>query len=116
VNLSTLADPRVLGIAPVVTAVALAGKLVAGLVAGPVQRWIVGWGMAPRGEVGLIFAVVGKQLGVVDAAQFSVVVVMVMLTTLLTPPVLAALVRRRHATREVAAASALYHGAEGQNP
>jgi Kef-type K+ transport system membrane component KefB len=120
VNLSTLADPRVLGIAAVVTAVALAGKLVSGLVAGPVQRWIVGWGMAPRGEVGLIFAVVGKQLGVVDERQFSVVVVMVMLTTLLTPPVLAVLVRRRHATRErareVAAASALYHGAEGQNP
>ena len=108
-----------LGVALLVTAVALAGKLVSGLVAGPVQRWIVGWGMAPRGEVGLIFAVVGKQLGVVDEKQFSVVVVMVMLTTLLTPPVLAALVRRRrvsHESRRVAvSAAALYHP-EGQNP
>ena len=121
VNLAVLADLRVLGVALVVTAIALVGKLVSGLVAGPVQRWVVGWGMAPRGEVGLIFAVVGKQLGVVDETQFSVVVVMVMLTTLLTPPVLAALIRRRRQAsrervREVAATPALYHGAEGQNP
>jgi Kef-type K+ transport system membrane component KefB len=121
VNLATLADPAVLGIALLVTAVALAGKLVSGLVAGPVQRWLVGWGMAPRGEVGLIFAVVGKQLGVVDDTQFSVVVVMVMLTTLLTPPVLAALIRRREASRArerqaAAAAAPLYHAPEGQNP
>jgi Kef-type K+ transport system membrane component KefB len=120
VNLATLADPWVLGIALVVTAIALVGKLVSGLVAGPVQRWVVGWGMAPRGEVGLIFAVVGKQLGVVDETLFSVVVVMVMLTTLLTPPVLAALIRRRHAAHErapeAAPASPLYHAPEGQNP
>ena len=31
-----------------------------------VDRWLVGWGMVPRGEVGLIFAFVGKALGVLD--------------------------------------------------
>jgi Kef-type K+ transport system membrane component KefB len=121
VSLAALADPRVLGIALAVTAIAFAGKLVSGLAAGPVQRWIVGWGMAPRGEVGLIFAVVGKQLGVVDDTQFSVVVVMVMLTTLLTPPVLASLVRRRGAPRArrreaVVAPSPLYQAPEGHRP
>jgi Kef-type K+ transport system membrane component KefB len=50
--------------------------------------------MAPRGEVGLIFAMVGKQLGVVNETMFSVVVIMVILTTLLTPPVLVQLFRR----------------------
>ncbi len=95
VDLATFADPRVLGIALAVTAVAFAGKLVSGLAAGPVRRWIVGWGMAPRGEVGLIFASVGKRLGVVDDTQFSVFVVMVMVTTVATPPILAALIRRR---------------------
>ena len=120
VNLAALADPRVLSIALVVTAIAFAGKLVSGLVAGRVNRWIVGWGMAPRGEVGLIFAVVGKQLGVVDETLFSVIVVMVMLTTLVTPPVLAALIRRRHARPERAPATAegtpLIPSARGQNP
>ncbi len=51
--------------------------------------------MVPRGEVGLIFATVGRQLGVVDETMFSVIVVMVILTTLVTPPVLTWLLRRR---------------------
>lgn len=119
VNLAVLRDGRVLAVALAVTAVALAGKLVAGLAAGRVDRWLVGWGMAPRGEVGLIFAVVGRQLGVVDETTFSILVVMVMLTTLATPPVLAALIRRRHAPpRPVLepADGVLYPKPEGQNP
>lgn len=119
VNLAALRDLRVLAVALGVTAIALAGKLVAGLVAGPVDRWLVGWGMAPRGEVGLIFAVVGRQLGVVDETQFSVLVVMVMLTTLMTPPVLAALIRRRHRAplpAPIHADAGLHPEPEGQNP
>ena len=96
VNLSTLFDLRALVIALALTVVAFLGKLVSGLAAGSANKWIVGWGMAPRGEVGLIFAVVGKQLGVVDDQTFSVVVIMVMLTTLLTPMILSALIRRQN--------------------
>jgi Kef-type K+ transport system membrane component KefB len=50
--------------------------------------------MVPRGEVGLIFAMVGKQLGVMSETMFSVIVIMVILTTLITPPVLTLLLRR----------------------
>jgi len=94
VNLSVLQDGHVVLVALAVTGLAFASKLVSGIVAGPVNKWIVGWGMAPRGEVGLIFAVVGKQLGVVDDQEFAVFVIMVMLTTLLTPPILAWLIKR----------------------
>jgi len=94
VNLETLFDPKILGIALVITVVAFIGKLVAGIVAGPVNKYIVGWGMAPRGEVGLIFAMIGKQLGVISEELFSVVIIMVILTTLLTPPILNYLLRR----------------------
>ncbi|MCK5665741.1 MAG: cation:proton antiporter, partial [Thiotrichaceae bacterium] len=65
VDLTTLFDPRVVGIALAITVVAFFGKLLSGIVAGPVNKYIVGWGMAPRGEVGLIFAMIGKQLGVI---------------------------------------------------
>jgi Kef-type K+ transport system membrane component KefB len=44
--------------------------------------------MVPRGEVGLIFASIGKTLGVVDDALFSAIVIMVILTTLVTPVLL----------------------------
>jgi Kef-type K+ transport system membrane component KefB len=94
VDLRTLADPAIVVIALGVTAVAIVGKLAAGFFAGSAGRWVVGWGMVPRGEVGLIFAMVGKQLGVMNEAMFSVIVIMVILTTLVTPPVLTLLLRR----------------------
>jgi len=97
VKLEALADPSILVLAATLTAVAIAGKLVAGLAAGNCDRWLVGWGMVPRGEVGLIFAFVGKSLGVLDDQLFAVVVLMVVGTTLVTPPVLAWLLRRRPA-------------------
>jgi len=95
VNLGTLADPAIVVVALGVTAAAVFGKLIAGFAAGSgVRHWIVGWGMVPRGEVGLIFAMAGKQLGVMNDAMFSVIVIVVILTTLVTPPVLTALARR----------------------
>jgi len=95
VKLEALADPGVLAVALGVTVAAIAGKVVSGLAAGPVNRWVVGWGMVPRGEVGLIFAAIGRQLGVVDERLFSVIVAMVILTTLATPPILAWLLGRQ---------------------
>lgn len=94
VDLQVLFDPKVLGIALGVTAVGFIGKILAGAVAGNVNKAVVGWGMVPRGEVGLIFVTIGKSLGVVDDTLFSVVVIMVILTTLLTPPVLTVLMKR----------------------
>ncbi len=83
-----------------ITVVAFVGKLVSGLAAGTADKWIVGWGMAPRGEVGLIFAVTGKALGVVSDQIFSVIVAVVILTTLLTPPILTAVIRRAEKNRK----------------
>lgn len=94
VKLDLLADPHAVAIALGLTAVAVAGKVVAGLAAGRGNGWLVGWGMVPRGEVGLIFAAVGKGLGVVSDEEFSIIVIMVILTTLMTPPILSFLVRR----------------------
>ena len=95
VNLTALADPKVVMVALGITVAAVVGKLVAGFAAGKgMNPWLIGWGMVPRGEVGLIFAMVGKKLGVMSEAMFSVIVIMVILTTLLTPPILTMLLRR----------------------
>jgi len=96
VDLRALADPGVVVTALGITARAVAGKVAAGFAAGRgANAWIIGWGMVPRGEVGLIFAMVGKQLGVVAESIFSVIVIVVILTTLLTPPILTRLIRRQ---------------------
>lgn len=86
VNLQSLLDPGTLGLALAFSLVAVAGKVVCGLPAGPgMDRLIVGVGMIPRGEVGLIFAGIGKSMGVISGSVFSALVAMVIVTTLITP-------------------------------
>jgi Kef-type K+ transport system membrane component KefB len=68
------------------TVVAVLGKLAAGLGAGGrVNRWAVGSGMLPRGEVGLIFAGVGLSSAVISTAEYGAILVVVAVTTLLSP-------------------------------
>jgi Kef-type K+ transport system membrane component KefB len=65
------------------------GKLFAGFGARRgLNRLAIGLAMMPRGEVGLIFASVGKGLGVVPDTLFSAIVIMVVVTTLITPVLL----------------------------
>ena len=45
--------------------------------------------MVPRGEVGLIFAAIGQQTGVLNTADYSAVVLMVAVTTLAAPALIA---------------------------
>ncbi len=52
------------------------------------NKRVIGVGMIPRGEVGLIFAQMGLTSGVFDAAMFSAVALMVMVTTFMAPPLL----------------------------
>ena len=89
VKLETFLDSRILILSSGLLVAAIAGKLVAGLGASRgTNRWAIGIGMLPRGEVGLVFAAIGKSLGVIDDAVFSAIVLMVILTTLLAPPLL----------------------------
>ncbi|MBX3013476.1 MAG: cation:proton antiporter [Caldilineaceae bacterium] len=96
VQLDALADPRLWVVALGITLVAFLGKAVAGLVAGNVNKAIVGWGMVPRGEVGLIFAATGQRLGIVSPELFGVIIIVVILSTLLTPPILTYIVRQQN--------------------
>jgi Kef-type K+ transport system membrane component KefB len=101
VRLDTLFNPSILLVALGVTIVAIIGKLVAGWVAGSgIKKSVVGWGMVPRGEVGLIFATIGRSLGVVSDEVFSVIIIMVILTTLMAPPILTFLLKRPRASQE----------------
>lgn len=89
VNLATFADPKTVVLGGAFVVAAIVGKLLAGYPAGTkVDRLTIGIGMIPRGEVGLIFASIGKALGVVTDGVFSAVVLMVIVTTLITPPAL----------------------------
>jgi Kef-type K+ transport system membrane component KefB len=89
---STPANRAALLLALGLTIVGVLGKFAAGFAAwGNVRRVFVGAGMIPRGEVGLIFAQIGKQNGALPEPVFVAVVLAVFATTFVTPPLLKAL-------------------------
>jgi Kef-type K+ transport system membrane component KefB len=89
VKLETFMDTKVVLVALLLIIVAIIGKVISGLGARRgCNSLAIGVGMMPRGEVGLIFASLGKSLGVLNDSLFSSIVIMVVITTLVTPPIL----------------------------
>jgi Kef-type K+ transport system membrane component KefB len=72
------------------TAVGVIGKVAAGFVVWKkgMKRLVIGVGMIPRGEVGLIFATIGLSSKLLTPGLYSAVALMVMLTTFMAPPLL----------------------------
>jgi Kef-type K+ transport system membrane component KefB len=92
-NPSTPAARATLLIAGALILLAVIGKVAAGWAAPwtKFRRLVVGVGMVPRGEVGLIFAVFGRRSGVLGGVVFGAVLLRVMVTTCIAPPALKAL-------------------------
>ncbi len=107
VDLQSFANTEVLTLAAGITIVAIIGKQVCafGVLDKSLNRPAVGLGMIPRGEVGLIFAAIGRGLknpesgaAIIDDGTYSAVVVMVMVTTMITPPALKWQLTRKRST------------------
>src|SRR4051812_27142358 len=81
----------------ILTAVGVAGKVLAGFATlkRGMKRSIIGVGMIPRGEVGLVFAQIGLSAKLLTSGLYSAVAMMVILTTLMTPLLLRAMLARR---------------------
>jgi Kef-type K+ transport system membrane component KefB len=98
IDLSALLDPASLAVVVVLTILAVATKLVGGILGSlPLGRWasiVVGVGMSPRGEVGIVIAALGLTLTdaaglpLIDAATYAILLATVILTTLLAPVML----------------------------
>ena len=89
-DLEAMLKPAVLGLAGALFVIAVLGKLVAAYGVGrmPVDRLLIGIGMVPRGEVGLIFASIGLANGVLDAEAYGGLLLVLLLSTVVTPPLL----------------------------
>lgn len=83
-------DKHVLMVSLAITLAAIIGKQVCGLCAleKGLNRIAIGVAMIPRGEVTLIFAGIGKSIGVISDTIFTALIITVIITTLITPPVL----------------------------
>ncbi len=94
-DLKALGSGDVIKAGLIVGVIAILGKLVTFLPAltqGLKNAIVVGVGMIPRGEVGLIVAAIGLSNHAIDEEQFAVVIFMVVLTTLLAPLLLKPLI------------------------
>jgi Kef-type K+ transport system membrane component KefB len=86
------------------TVLAILTKLLAGLLMTnrqadlskkPLNGWLIGAGMVPRGEVGLVFVQLGMSLKLLNDFWSSVLIITVCLTTLVTPPLLKQVLARQ---------------------
>lgn len=95
IDLSALLEPRLLGLVLVLTVLAILTKLVGGLLGSfPLGRWhslVVGLGMSPRGEVGIVVAALGLTLTnaagqpIIGEETYAVLLAAIILTTLAAP-------------------------------
>ena len=99
VELGQLAGWNTLGVLALVTAIAIVSKLIGGFVGalalGRRGALIVGIGMVPRGEVGVVVASLGLAAGVFTPRVYALIVAMSLLTAMITPPFLAILLREK---------------------
>ena len=98
IDLSVFASGAALWMLLVVTVVAIVSKLAGGFLGalslGRRGALIVGVGMVPRGEVGVVIASLGLTAGVFSDETYAVIVAMSLLTSIVTPPVLSVLLKR----------------------
>jgi Kef-type K+ transport system membrane component KefB len=98
IDLSVFTDATALWMLAVVTVIAIISKLAGGFLGalslGKRGALIVGVGMVPRGEVGVVIASLGLAAGVFSNTTYAVIVAMSLLTSIVTPPVLSMLLKR----------------------
>lgn len=101
IDISALLQPKALILALVLAVLGTLGKMLAGFGAGRGQNWRwIGWGMVPRGEVGLIFVATGAHLSIQGRPFLSPdlqasLVAAILLTTIAGPIGLGWVVSRR---------------------
>jgi len=88
VDVMAFTNTGVILIGLVLSTLAILGKLLSAVFLKGYDRLAVGIGLVPRGEVGLIFASIGKAIGVLNSDMFAVIIIVVLITTLITPPFL----------------------------
>ncbi len=101
VKLESFLNLHVLMIAAALIVAAIVGKLVSGFGGSSRDdRLLIGIGMLPRGEVGLVFASIGRTLGVITDELFAAIILMVIVTTFVAPVWLKARYDKKRRRRE----------------
>ncbi|MEV2250863.1 cation:proton antiporter [Streptomyces sp. NPDC050147] len=99
-DLTALAEPRLLLAALAVLLIAVVGKFAGafiGAITGGLNRWEavgIGAGMNARGVIEVIVAMVGLRLGVLSEDSYTIIVLVAIVTSVMAPPLLRLAVER----------------------
>jgi Kef-type K+ transport system membrane component KefB len=96
ISVNALLSSSALAMGAALTAVAVAGKIIAGFAQWNFRgnKLLVGVAMVPRGEVGLIFAQMGLATGAIPPELFGAIMLVVVVTTFVTPPLVNVVIAR----------------------
>lgn len=118
VNLRAFTDPGLLWQLLLILAVAIGGKFVGAFVGARIQRMTfqqsaaIAVLMNTRGLTELVILLIGKQVGVLDTAMFTMMVVMALVTTVITEPLLRIVYPDKAVQRDIDAATKAALGSE----
>jgi Kef-type K+ transport system membrane component KefB len=100
VDLVNVFNLKTIIIAVLISIVAIIGKLLCAItLPRRINRLMVGFGMVPRGEIGIIFAITGLNIGVIDNNLFTTLLLVIVLTSIITPIALNTLIRKQEKDR-----------------
>ncbi len=92
-------EPRLLLLVLAISAVAALSKVIGAALASWKEDWMtriqIGVCMIPRGEVGIIVALIGLSLHTITQEIYTVVLGMSLVTTIMTPPLIVGALRKR---------------------
>lgn len=94
VDVSAFQSVGAIGSLALISVLAVAGKFVGAWLGAKEDRVVVGIGMVPRGEVGIIIAGLGFQFKVIGKDIYSLLVGMSLVTSIVAAPILKMLVKR----------------------
>lgn len=95
-DVSVFADMKILTISLVIGALMIVGKVASGFFAKDANPWVIGLGMAPRGEVGLVLIVIGAQASLITLEQQAVALAVVIITTVVSPIALSRVMKKAY--------------------
>ncbi len=104
VDISALGDSAVLIAIVVVLILAIVSKLIGCSIGAKIgdksldgsSMKIIGFGMVPRGEVGIIIASIGLSMGAMTTDLYTIVVFMSVITTIIAPPLISKLFKSKY--------------------
>ena len=103
IDIDSLLNPKTIYLALGLSLLAIISKVLPPLLiphkTNFLNRLAIGLGMVPRGEIGLVIALMGREIGVLNSYYFNIITLMVMITSFSAPILLSRVIKIKSTSR-----------------